>query len=599
MSSSTETTGLFFEFDPAGGLAIQSSALWSCPYLCLRAGRQLPLPRLYRYADRVVILHGHPIVDGRREDSAVLDALRKCDGDASFARLLDGSFLVLVLEPAKGKLKVINDRFAAFALYYWTANNRLAAGVAFRDVLLHARAHGGGQVDKENVQMFLWLRRLLGEGTFARDIKYLRAGLVMSGDQIGIRLEPYWQPDFHSAAPRGDALVKELAEALRSSVAAHMSDSRHYGLMLSGGLDSRALLAGAAIAPECFTTCLSRNNEFEVAAEAARLAGAKHHFLQRSLTIHDERLNEATDIAGMQVFNEAQFLGYGNQITPFADVVMVGLGLDIFFGGLYLPKVSASFVGREALHHRLLPLPDDMAGFYLDHVKYRLKTSNPLSVMTTAAQREAPERMRVHVESIMARGRALGAKDYALWEYMHLHNLSRHYSFPMLASVRTYADCRAPALSNTLFDLAIAMDVRDKVDGTPYQRAIERLSPRLMAVRNANTNLPAGWSLRRQTWAKAMLYAPSRLGLVGRRGQRPGWQDRSWPIPRVQLEASLQLMSKIHSLPQCPALALTGVIDADKLRVVIDEHTAGTHDHTVLLNLLLTLSSILRPADEN
>ena len=277
---------------------------------------------------------------------------------------------------------------------------------------------------------------------------------------------------------------------------------------------------------------------------------------------------------------------------------MVGLGLDIFFGGLYLPKVPASFARREALHHRLLPLPDDMAAFYLRNVKYRLKTSDPMSVMTAEMGNTAHERLRAQAEAIMSQGRALGARGYALWEYMHLHNLSRHYSFPMLSSVRTFAECRAPALSNQLFDLAISMDVRDKLDGTPYQRAIARLAPKLMALRNANTNLPAGWSLRQQTWAKVALFGLSRVGLAHKL-RSPGWQERSWPLPRVQLETSTLLMEKVRALPECPVLASTGVIDLAGVKSVVTQHMAGMHDHAVLLNLLLTLSSVLRPADRN
>lgn len=599
MNLNVMPVGLFFEFDPTGGLAEQSTdVIWSSPQLLLRAGRLLPLPRLYQIADRIVVLCGHPIIDGRRDDEAVIEALYRSKDDASFALSLDGSFIILIHDPSRRALRVINDRFAGYALYYWNAKNRLVGGVSFRDVLLHARRQGGGQIDEENIQAFIWLRRLLGEGTLARDVKYLRAGVVLFATSGNMQIEPYWQPNFYSEAPKGKRLVEELTERLRSAVSAHMSDDYRFGLMLSGGLDSRALLASTTAAPVCFTTGLSRNNEFEVAAEAARLVGAKHHFLQRQLTIYDDRLNEATGLAGMQVFNEAQFLGYGNEVKPLADVVMVGLGLDVFFGGLYLPKVPSSFLGRQALHHRLLPLPRDMANFYLHNVKYRLKTSNPMSVMTVDVERHALDQLRAQVDLILNRGRALGAKGYSLWEYMHFHNMSRHYSFPMLASVRTYVDCRAPAFSNDLFDLAIAMEANDKLNGTPYQQAIKQLSPQLMDVRNANTNLPAGWSLRRQTWAKAGLYCFYRLGLT-EKGRPPAWQARSWPMPRMQLEASPKLMEKVNSLPTCSTLAMVNSIDSGKLRALINQHMQGQHDHTVLLNLLLTLSSVLRPADKD
>jgi asparagine synthase (glutamine-hydrolysing) len=588
----------FWEFDPAGTLASEPDVFFSNKYLRISKGQQLPAPRIYYREGRVIIIHGHPIAYGRRDDDSVLDVFNLSKDYSSCARELDGSFLILVHEPASVSLIVINDRFAAFALYFWSLGGRMVAGVSFRDVLLHARAHGGGAVDSDNVLAFLYLRRLLGEGTLARDIQYLRSGAMLSASSSGVGIEIYWQPDFQITPPRGRVLVEQLSEGLQSAVASHMSDIRRHGLMLSGGLDSRALLAAAPFPPECFTTCLTRNEEFQVAAEAARIAGAKHHFLQRLLTIHDDKLDEATGLAGMQVFNEAQFLGYGPQITPAADVVMVGLGFDIFFGGLYLPKVSASFVGREVLHYQLLPLPDDLAEFYLGNVKYRLKTSNPMLVITPEIRRTAYERLHAQAETIISRGKVLGANGYRLWEYMHLHNLSRHYSFPMLSSVRTFAECRAPALSNKLFDLAISMDVRDKLNGTPYQRAISKLAPRLMTLRNANTNLPAGWSLQQQTLAKVALFGLSFVGLT-QKLRSPGWEERSWPLPRFQLDASSRLMEKVRALPECPTLATTGVIDLAGVKSVVAEHMAGMHDHAVLLNLLLTLSSILRPADRN
>ncbi len=593
-----ETSELFLEFDSAGTLAPEPDKFFSSRYLRISAGKQLPVPRIYRLEGKIIVIHGHPIIRGRRDDGAVLDVFQRSEDYSSFANELDGSFLILVHEPANVSMVVINDRFAAFALYFWSLGDRMVASVSFRDVLLHARAHGGGAIDSDNVLTFLYLRRLLGEGTLAKDIRYLRSAAVLSASLKGVRVKPYWQPDFQSTPPRGKALVEQLAEGLQSTVTSHMSDNRRYGLMLSGGLDSRALLAAAQIAPECFTTGLTRNEEFHVAAEAAYLVGAKHHFLQRSLAIYDNRLDEATGLAGMQVFNEAQFLGYGEQVTPLADVVMVGLGLDIFFGGLYLPKLPASFARREALHHQLLPLPDDLASFYLGNIKYRLKTSDPMSVITPEFRRTAQQMLRAQVEAVMSRGMALGARSYALWEYMHLHNLSRHYSFPMLSSVRTFAECRAPALSNQLFDLAISMDVRDKLNGTHYQRAIARLNPRLMALRNANTNLPAGWSLRKQTWAKVALFGLSSIGLT-QKLRSPSWQERSWPSPCVQLEASPRLMEKVRSLSDCNILAATKVIDLEGVKSVVTEHMAGIHDHAVLLNLLMTLSSVLRPADRN
>lgn len=586
--------GLSLEFDAAGRLSYVKSALWSSAHLLVETGGMHPSPRLYRRNGKVVLIHGHPILAGRRDDSAVLDGFAAAVNLLDFARSLDGSFLLIIHDPERRTLTIINDRFAGFPLYFWNRNEHWVAGTSFRRVLSRARASGGGNLDVSNILTFLWLRRLLGEGTLVQDVTYLRSAAVLAIGNCRKDMEIYWQPSFQAPAPRGDALVSLMADALREAVSSHMSDGKRVGLLLSGGLDSRALLAAAPQPPKCFTTCLTRNNEFAVAAEVASIAGADHYFLPRPLGIHDGRLDEATDLSGMQVYNEAQFLGYGPAMTPISDVVMIGLGLDIFFGGLYLPKAPISLAGHNALHHRLLKLPNDLAGFYLRKVKYRLKTSDPAMVLTSQARTELDDRLRSQVQPILERGRRLGASGYGLWEYMHLHNLSRHYSFPMMESVRTFAECRAPALSNRIFDLAIALNPLDKLDGTPYQRAVTRLSPRLMAVRNANTNFPACWSLRRQTAAKVLYGIASKMRFKAA-VRNPSWHDRSWPLPRVQLEASAQLMESVRLLPQSPGLASTGIIDPAGVHKVVEQHISGEHDHTILLNLLLTLSSVLRP----
>ena len=501
----------------------------------------------------------------------------------------------MLYAPTTGELVIANDRFASLALYHGKAGGRFLAA-STSSVICEARAEAGESAcDPTAVFEFLALRRLLGEKTFDPGVRYLRSAalLRLRPGAAEPEIETYWQPDYAVSPPRGAALVDSLAERLRRAVAMHCSDERSFGLLLSGGLDSRALLAAADRPLPCVTTALTRNNETAVAAEVAEAAGSAHHFLERPADLYDGRLEQAVFLTGgMQVYCECQFLGYGRRLAPLADCWLIGLGLDIFFGGLYLPKEPVRLLGRPALHHRLLPLGKDLAGDYISGVKYRLRTSDPLTIIKVERRKELSGSLRASVEAILERGRALGATGLDLWEYMHLHNLSRHYSFPMMASIRGYAECRAPALENDLFDLAIAMTAEQKLDGTPYQQAIVKLGPDLMRVRNANTNLPAGLSLRRQTAAKA--FAMLRNRLFGTPyPQSPGWQERSWPSPKASLEAHPGLMASVRALPRSEQLAALDLFDMAALGQVLEEHESGRHDHAVLLNLLLTIDRAL------
>ena len=589
------------DYDAEARLEPCSEAAFADQHLRLSSENLHPALRLLSTGDRLLALLGNPIAEGKRDDEAVLRRFEKAGNPQDFLRDLNGSFLVVIYDPASGALTIGNDRFASLALYYAQEEGRLSAALSPKPLFDERQAQGRAKLEPEAVFEFLYFRRLLGERSFDRGIAYLTsaATLTVSPQDPGPKVEKYWSPDFSRKHAGGTALVRDLAEGLREATAMATSDGSRCGLLLSGGLDSRAILAAAANALPCVTTALRPNNEVAVAAEVAAAAGAAHHFVPRPPDLYDAVVDDAVFLTGgMQLYTEAHFLGYGAALRPIADTLLIGLGLDIFFGGLYLPKEPAQLFGRPALHHRLRPLSRDITGDFIAGVSYRLKTSDPFTLVKPPARARLEEHLRAAVEQIVERGRALGAADYDLWEYMHLHNLSRHYSFPMMASIRTFADCRAPALENRLFDLAIAMTAEQKRNGTAYQDAISRLSPAVMAVRNANTNVTAAHSLRRQTAIKALRMAANRL-FGTPYPQSPGWQERSWPSPKAVLAANRSVLRRIEGLANSERLADLGFLDMDTLARLIEEHDAGRHDHAVCLNVLLTMERFLSPASRD
>jgi len=96
------------------------------------------------------------------------------------------------------------------------------------------------------------------------------------------RTTRYFNPDFPiKAVPDPDKLYREIADALRDSVAKHMRSDFTVGSFLSGGIDSTVV---AALAKEhnpkllTFTTGFEREgfSEIDVAAESAAAIGVQH-----------------------------------------------------------------------------------------------------------------------------------------------------------------------------------------------------------------------------------------------------------------------------------------------------------------------------------
>jgi asparagine synthase (glutamine-hydrolysing) len=371
------------------------------------------------------------------------------------------------------------------------------------------------------------------------------------------------------------------------------SERERYALLLSGGLDSRALLAAAERPLLCFTTCATFNNEAEVAQEVAQTAGAEFVFVPRPARPYDGHISDLVFYGGGQhLLTEGQFIDYESSMGTANRCHFIGLGLDVFLGGLYLPKQPVRWFGRDTLHSRLNELGDDVASAFIDGVKYRLKTDDPWDVVADGCKSRLREQLHTAIEEIANQGRALGAQGYDLWEYLHLHNFGRHYSLLMIQSIRHWGECRAPALCNDLLDITIRLPAELKANSTAYLDALNRMSPRLMKIRNANTNIAAGVSFPRQSAVRAVNKVMNVLG--AQRRVSPLGRERSWPTPRETIAASEQLQTAVNALPLSERLASVGIFDLDRVRSYVNDHNAGRRDHSILLLALTTVDEFLR-----
>lgn len=550
-----------------------------------------------RYADDsgTVAIWGTPAIDGRIINAAEIARRARQNGIAALATQLDCAFLLVIHDRVADRLTVVTDRFGSLPFFYCIEAGHFVASSSFKLLFDRRGALASPGFDPWMLAEFLHFRRVLSNHTYDRGISFLSGGSILSIEgRGGVQCQRYWRISAGKLDLDQDQLAERLADELQRSMQTYMSDDRRFGLLLSGGLDARALLAAAPRAPVCFTTTPKPNNELAVARELAALRGAEHIYIPRPEQLLNEALSPSVALSGgMTIFTEVQFIGYGPSVLQKADILFMGLALDIMFCGHYLPKSLVSFAGRSGWHFRLHDLPDDLPSAFVDTISYRLKTSDPMRVVRADRRDEMRVRLIESVRMVMDEGRELGLQGYDLWEYVHLHDLARHYSMLMAQSVRTFAACRIPAITNALYDLCWAMRAQDKANWRVYQTAIALLNADMMAIRNANTNIRASMPLWQQSIVKFARAAGQKLGI--RTGASPSWWDRSWPEPRQAIDANPLIQAKVADLPHSSALASTGLFDHDGIQSVLEEHTSGTRDHTVLLCELLTIDRALQP----
>ena len=160
-----------------------------------------------------------------------------------FARHLRGMYAIAIHDPGRGRLVLARDPFGIKPLYY----AETGAGFAFASeprALLEAGLVGRSLAPRARAEL-LQLQFTCGRDTAFEGISRVAPGetMVVEGGVIVSRSRLHALP---AGGPEGwgeAEAARRLDEALRDSVTIHQRSDVPYGMFLSGGVDSSAVLA--------------------------------------------------------------------------------------------------------------------------------------------------------------------------------------------------------------------------------------------------------------------------------------------------------------------------------------------------------------------
>jgi asparagine synthase (glutamine-hydrolysing) len=197
---------------------------------------------------------------------------------------LRGMFAFALWDARKKKLLLARDRVGIKPLYFIRTSDSLL----FASEIKAFRADPSVQleVNQQAIDTFLTFLYVPGSETLFRNVQKLDPGhyLVMQDGEV--KISPYWDLEF--TAPRSNRhfrdAVAELKELLKQTVREHMISDVPVGVLLSGGVDSTALLSFAIHETQkkvsSFTIGFEDRNfadERPFAKIAAQEFGSEHH----------------------------------------------------------------------------------------------------------------------------------------------------------------------------------------------------------------------------------------------------------------------------------------------------------------------------------
>ncbi len=255
---------------------------------------------------------------------------------------LRGMFAFAIWDSSDSTLFLARDRVGIKPLYYYVGKEFLSFGSEMKAILADPAVNR--EVNPEIIDRFLTYYYVPGGDTLFRNLFKLEPGHVLMARRGKCEIRRYWDLDFSSVIDHRSSsdYEQQLVELLDETVQLHMISDVPVGFLLSGGVDSTAMLGFAAEKTDkpisTFTVGFSGQSvvdERPFARLAAQKYGSEHYEMSMSS-------NEFVDFLPSYVQHmeepvcepPAVALYYVSKLASrYVKVLISGEGGDEAFGG--------------------------------------------------------------------------------------------------------------------------------------------------------------------------------------------------------------------------------------------------------------------------
>jgi asparagine synthase (glutamine-hydrolysing) len=288
-----------------------------------------------------------PVKAAVNEDAELFLKNYIADPSMNFLSKTDGIFTAVIYDRNRKKISLCTDRYGLQHIYWLQTKNSLAWSSEYKAFL--ALPDFDPVIDAESVNAMLKYGYLTGNSTWFENVQVLAPATLLQYDLQSrqTKSQKYWRWDRikkteASSDIRG--ICEEWGRLFSRAVIRRSRENEKTGITLSGGLDSRAILAAMPqydYKIQAFTFGIKDCDDIRIAAKASEIKGAEHNIKELDMTSW-LRTNIAsvwcTD--GEMCFLDTNGNEFLSDFSRKMKICLNGIAGDAIHGGSYLGMTS-------------------------------------------------------------------------------------------------------------------------------------------------------------------------------------------------------------------------------------------------------------------
>lgn len=429
-------------------------------------------------------------VSRRETDSETIAQFcaRRYEADGiEFAAGLNGTFAAAIYDREDGTAYLLTDRLGTHSIYYARPRpETLVFSTHMQSLPLYPAIETG--FDVEYLSEYFALGCIGGTKTPLTGIEELSPSSVTTVDldDEAVETEQYWRPRFEPLDRPFSYFAERFTERFEAALDDRLNPDLTYGLLLSGGSDSRAILAGIDTNIDLrtyhATNWLSR--ETRTAERAAFVADRDFQLLMRDRDNHKRLLETVPRTMNFQGrFRDAHVDDFADRLRDEVDVLISGLFGDSLFrdhsfptpdvrlgplGTVELPFVGPTDSIDDYVAYRATELPEylDAPSRLEDILERNIETEN--GIVNHGIEHRSVEELFLFHEFYPVSGDG----DFF---YRSLNGMMPHWT---------------PFFDNRLVDLALRLPMKHRTRRSVIDATTATLDESLAALPHAKTGVP-------------------------------------------------------------------------------------------------------------